>query len=35
MHEPWVVYLVVLGAVGAMVYGKFLIFGGDDKDDRK
>ena len=35
MYEPWVVYLVVLGAVGAMLYGKFLIFGSDDKDDRK
>jgi len=31
-REPWVVYLVVFGMVGAMLYGKYLLMGGGDKD---
>jgi len=28
-HEDWVVYLVVLGVVAAMMFGKYLIGKGD------
>ncbi len=40
MREPWVVYVVVLGTVGAMILGKFWMGGGGDdnqtpKDDKK
>ncbi len=33
-REPWVVYLVVIGVVVAMMYGKYLM-ASDDKDDKK
>jgi hypothetical protein len=29
-HEDWVVYLVVLGVVAAMMFGKYLIGKGDE-----
>jgi hypothetical protein len=34
-REPWVVYLVVIGVVALMMYGKYLMGGGDEdnKDD--
>jgi hypothetical protein len=28
-REPWVAYLVVLGVVAAMMYGKYLMGSGD------
>jgi len=31
-REPWVVYLVVFGVVAAMMYGKYLMGGGNDDD---
>ncbi len=34
-REPWVVYLVVIGVVVAMMYGKYLMASGDDKEDKK
>ncbi len=33
-REPWVVYLVVIGVVVAMMYGKYLMASGD-KEDKK
>ncbi len=33
-REPWVVYLVVIGVVVAMMYGKYLMTS-DDKDDKR
>ena len=35
MREPWVVYVVVLGTVGAMILGKFWMGGGgaDNQED--
>jgi hypothetical protein len=33
MREPWVVYLVVFGTVGAMLLGKFWMFGGGESAD--
>lgn len=35
MREPWVVYVVVLGVVAAMVYGKYLMMGGNDTEDKE
>lgn len=32
-REPWVVYLVVLGMVAVMLYGKYLMMGGGDDED--
>jgi len=32
-REPWVAYVVVLLVVAGMMYGKYLIFRGDKKDD--
>jgi len=32
-REPWVVYLVVIGAVALMMYGKFLMGGGEEDKD--
>jgi len=32
-REPWVVYLVVLGVVAVMLYGKYLMMGGGDDED--
>ena len=32
-HEDWVVYLVVLGVVAAMMFGKYLM-GRGDKDEK-
>jgi len=32
-REPWVVYLVVLGMVAAMLYGKYLMTGGGDDNN--
>ena len=29
-REPWVVYLVVIGVVALMMYGKYLMGGGDE-----
>jgi hypothetical protein len=29
-REPWVAYLVVIGVVIAMMYGKYLMGGGGD-----
>ena len=34
-REPWVVYVVVLLVVVGMIYGKYLIANGDDKDEEK
>jgi hypothetical protein len=34
-QEAWVVYAVVLGIVAAMMYGKYLIGRGDNKDIEK
>jgi len=33
-REPWVAYLVVIGVVAAMMYGKYLmaVDGGEDED---
>ena len=31
-REPWVVYLVVIGVVALMMYGKYLMGGGDEDD---
>ena len=33
MREPWVVYVVVLGTVGAMLLGKFWMGGGGEKNN--
>ncbi|SFV50254.1 hypothetical protein MNB_SV-12-1800 [hydrothermal vent metagenome] len=33
MREPWIVYVVVLGTVGAMLLGKFWMFGGGERDN--
>ena len=33
-REPWVVYLVVIGVVVAMMYGKYLI-SSDNKGDKR
>lgn len=30
--DTWIVYVVVFGTVGTMVYGKYLMFRGNDKD---
>jgi len=30
-REPWVAYLVVLGVVAAMMYGKYLMGSGDSE----
>ena len=30
-REPWVAYLVVVGVVAAMMYGKYLIGSGDEE----
>jgi hypothetical protein len=32
-REPWVVYLVVVGIVIAMMYGKYLMGGGGEESD--
>ena len=39
-REPWVVYLVVIGVVALMMYGKYLMGGGeednsDNSNDKK
>ena len=31
-REPWVAYLVVIGVVAAMMYGKYLMGSGGDED---
>ncbi len=31
-REPWVAYLIVLGVVAAMMYGKYLMASGGDDD---
>lgn len=33
MREDWVVYLVVLGTVGAMILGKFWMGGGGEDNN--
>jgi hypothetical protein len=33
-REPWVVYLVVIGVVALMVYGKFLMGGGAEENSK-
>jgi quinol-cytochrome oxidoreductase complex cytochrome b subunit len=32
-REPWVAYLVVIGVVAAMMYGKYLMAGGGDNNN--
>jgi hypothetical protein len=32
-REPWVAYLVVIGVVAAMMYGKYLMAGGGEEND--
>jgi quinol-cytochrome oxidoreductase complex cytochrome b subunit len=32
-REPWVAYLVVIGVVAAMMYGKYLMAGGGENSD--
>jgi hypothetical protein len=32
-REPWVAYLVVIGVVAAMMYGKYLMGSGDAEDN--
>ncbi|SFV55280.1 hypothetical protein MNB_SV-14-853 [hydrothermal vent metagenome] len=31
-REPWVVYLVVIGVVALMLYGKYLMSGAEEDD---
>jgi len=32
-REPWVAYVVVLGVVALMMYGKYLMAGGGEESD--
>jgi len=34
-REPWVVYLVVISVVAIIMYGKYLMSGGEDNKDSK